>query len=166
MHLPVWVNAALVLAIAISVAAYVGLRATIAAEAPDELWIWDVSWLLSIAILVSIPILLGRLVIETEADALIVRFGFVSLGVVRFPLTEIEQSRPVRYRPIREFGGWGYRVGRHEGETTIVYSLRGAAGVLLRLREPRRALFRRTDRVLVGSLRPRALADTLARLRS
>lgn len=156
--------AALLGTLALCIGAYLGFRGAIACEAPGELWFWDLAWLASIAIQLAILVFLGRLVIALEADALVVRFGFLSLGEARFSLTQIERSSRVRYEPIRQFGGWGWRVGKHEGETTVVYSIRGSHGVLLRLRQPIRAFFRTADLVLVGSGRAAELAAALERL--
>ena len=166
MYLPGWVNLLLLAAIVVCVGCYVILRGSVESEAPMRLWLWDLAWAPSVIILVAIPIFLGRLVIELSGDALVVRYGFVPIGAKRIPISGIERAEPVSYRPIRQFGGWGLRVGKHDGETTIVYSLRGNSGVLLRLRAPIGALFRSTDRVLIGSLRPAELASALAQARS
>ena len=163
-YMPGWANLLLFSATVACVGCYAMLRGVVESDAPAQLLLWDLSWAPSLIILLGIPIFLGRLVIELEGDALIVRFGFVSIGEVRFPVSGIECAEPVAYRPLRQFGGWGWRVGKHAGKTTIVYSLRGRTGVILRLRDPIRALFRKTDRVLIGSLCPEALARALTRV--
>lgn len=163
---PLWASTLVLGSIVLSVGAYVGFRGPVACESPGELWLWDLAWLPSIAILAALPLFLGRLVIELEADALVARFGFVSIGEARFPLTQIERFEPVTYRPIGQFGGWGWRLGRYDGEATAAYSMRGSTGLLLRLRQPIRMLFWKVDRALVGSLRASELAAALERLRS
>jgi hypothetical protein len=162
---PVWASALVVGVIVLSVGIYLGFRGAVAYESPAELWIWDATWLASLAILLALPLLLGRLVIELEADALVARFGFVSIGEARFPLNQIEAFEPVAYSPIGQFGGWGWRMGRHDGDATAAYSMRGSTGLLLRLRQPIRMLFWNADRVLIGSLRAPELAAALERVR-
>ncbi len=162
--MPGWLYLLFLVAIVASIGCYVILRGAVESDAPTQSWLWDLTWLPSLMLLLGIPAFLGRLVIELDGAALIVRFGFVSIGEVRLPVWGIEHAEPVVYRPIRQFGGWGWRVGQHAGETTVVYSLRGSTGVILRLRDPIRSLFRKTDRVLIGSLRPEALASALTRV--
>lgn len=163
---PVWASTLLLGLLVLGVFAHMGLRESVACERPAELWIWDAAWLGSHALLLGIALFLGRLVIKLEAGALVVRFGFVSLGEARFSVTEIESLEPIAYRPIAQFGGWGWRVGRHAGEPTVVYSMRGRHGVLLRLRRPVRVFFRRASHVLIGSDRADELAAALTRVRS
>jgi hypothetical protein len=162
---PVWASALVVAGIVLSVGVYVGFRDAVACETPEELWIWDVTWLASLAVLLGLAVLFGRLVIELGSDALVARFGFVSIGEARLPLTQIEAFEPVTYHPIGQFGGWGWRMGRHDGEATAAYSMRGSTGLLLRLRQPIRMLFWSADRVLIGSLRAAELGAALERVR-
>jgi len=49
----------------------------------------------------------------------------------RIPLDEIRSARIVTYKPIREAGGWGIRLGRHDSEKIFYLNARGAQGVLL-----------------------------------
>jgi hypothetical protein len=163
---PLWASVLVLGGTLLSVGIYLGFRDAIACETPAELWIWDATWLASLAILLVLPLFLGRLVIELEAGALVARFGFVSIGEARFPLTQIEAFEPVTYSAIGQFGGWGWRMGRHDGAPTAAYSMRGSTGLLLRLRQPIRMLFWNADRVLIGSLRASELAAALERLRS
>lgn len=73
-----------------------------------------------------------------------------TLYVVRrsIPFAEIESAEAVVYRPLRDYGGWGLRVGR-KGKA---YNMRGSRGVQLRLKNG--------GAVLIGSQRP----DELARI--
>lgn len=73
----------------------------------------------------------------------------------RIGFDDIESASPVTYRPIRDYGGWGYRLSR-EGKA---YNMQGDRGVQLHLKNG--------GRVLVGSQRPEELASAIAsRLRS
>ncbi len=67
------------------------------------------------------------------------------------------QTEVVTYRPIRQFGGWGIRGGRFQGEFTGVYSLRGNRGLLLSLTKETRFSFFRARRLLLGSQEPEKL---------
>lgn len=80
-----------------------------------------------------------------------IMFGF-PLGMSRrVPLSDIEAVEVVRYRPLRDFGGWGLRIGR----MGVMYNARGDQAVRLTLRGGRV--------VFVGSQRPGELAAALRR---
>jgi len=49
----------------------------------------------------------------------------------RIPKEEILSAQVVTYKPIREAGGWGIRLGRHEGEKIFFLNARGSQGVIL-----------------------------------
>ena len=73
----------------------------------------------------------GKLTVEVEAEELVVGFGVFGWPGQRIRRSEIVSARPVTYRPIRQFGGWGLRCGTFEGVRTSVYSVRGDRGLLL-----------------------------------
>ncbi len=113
---------------------------------------------------VAALVLLGRLTISIEDRVLKLRFGLLPVIGKEIPLALVSSAEPVRYRPIREFGGWGIRRGSFRDTPTAVYSLRGSSGVLLTLEVPIDTLFARTDRVLIGSRAPEQLAQSLTQL--
>jgi hypothetical protein len=113
--------------------------------------------------LLILPAMFGRLVLEVDEGAVTARFGYLGWPAQRVPLSHIERARIVSYRPIRQFGGWGIRVGRFEGEKTSVYSVRGTRGVLLELTEPRRISGARTRRFLLGSGDPERLVAAIGK---
>ena len=95
-----------------------------------------------------------------------IRFGFVNFGSdggKKIPLRFIERAEAITYHPLRQFGGWGVRVGTYDGAKTAVYSLGGKQGVLLTLKMPIDTLFARTNKILIGNRSPQQLADYLTR---
>jgi hypothetical protein len=126
---------------------------------PSPLWI---TLLIGVP-LVLLPLMFGRLLIRMEADVLTVEFGYLGWPIQRVALPNIVRASVVRYRPIRQFGGWGIRAGRLDGEQTSVYTVRGTTGVLLELAEEQRVSGWRTKRFLVGSAEPERLVAALGR---
>jgi len=83
---------------------------------------------LTLVVAVVLAVMLGTMFVfrvSVDERGLTVRsaLGWPRLVV---PLDEVEQSRVVQVRPVAEFGGWGYRLGRG-GRTGIV--LRTGPGV-------------------------------------
>lgn len=72
----------------------------------------------------------------------------------RYPRSRIVAAEPVRYRPLRDYGGWGLRPGnRLRGVVGWAWTMRGNEGVQVDFSDGRR--------VLLGSQCPRELADAL-----
>jgi len=118
--------------------------------------------LVSIVLLV-IPLIFGKLVIRVDEQALHVVFGMIGWPAQHIPLDSIKTARAVDYRPIINFGGWGIRRGRLDGEMTSAYTSRGKRGVLFELKEERRICAITTSRFLVSSEQPEKLAATIGR---
>ena len=114
-------------------------------------------------VLVLLPALFGRLVIQIDADTLSATFGFLGWPSQRIPLGDIVAARAVSYHPIRQFGGWGIRCGVFDGEKTLVYTVRGREGVLVRLRDERRVSGFRVKQFILGSLEPERLAAAIGK---
>ncbi|NUP90292.1 MAG: hypothetical protein HUU25_10805 [Candidatus Sumerlaeia bacterium] len=70
-----------------------------------------------------------------------------------FTLEDLAEARPETYHPVREFGGWGYRV-TWSGKR--VYSVLGSRGV--------RLIFTDGREVMIGSRRPEELARAIGRV--
>ena len=119
--------------------------------------------LLGSALLVFLPAMFGRLVIQVDDEAVEARFGFLGWPRQRVPLSQIEKARVVSYRPLLQFGGWGIRAGKLEGELTGVYSVRGNRGALLELAEPRRVCIVQAKRFLLGSREPERLVAAIGK---
>ncbi|HSF18817.1 MAG TPA: hypothetical protein VLK65_25050 [Vicinamibacteria bacterium] len=107
--------------------------------------------LVAIAGLVLLIAIFGRLRFRVDEESVTAEFGFLGWPAQRVPLASITRARSVSYRPILQFGGWGIRTGKLEGERTGVYSLEGNRGVLLELSEPRRVCITSTRRFLLGT---------------
>ena len=113
--------------------------------------------------LVLLPLMFGRLRIRMDAELLTAEFGYLGWPIQRVPITNIARARVVTYRPIFQFGGWGIRAGRLDGEKTSVYTVRGTTGVLLELAEEQRISGFRSKRFLIGSLEPERLVAVLGK---
>ena len=104
--------------------------------APD----WLV-WVLFLAFGLGAPaffLLWLRLVTEVRGREVRVRLVPLNRGWVRFPVGEIESAEARRYRPIREYLGWGIRWG----PGGRAYNLSGNRGVQLVIASGRRILIR------------------------
>ena len=123
--------------------------------------IGNAGWAIVIAVL--FPLLFGRLLITVTDNTLHIDYGYLGLIKKEIPLSEIRETRVVQYRPIRQFGGWGIRCGRFEGEPTACYNLRGKRGLLLILANKARACFVKTDRVIVGCNGPEKLKEVIGK---
>lgn len=110
-----------------------------------------------------IPLLFGRFVIRVSNNSLRVSFGYLGVFDTEIPLSDIQEARVVEYRPIRQFGGWGIRCGKFEGEKTGCYSMKGARGVLLLLSNEVRVCLRRTGRIIIGSSTPERLKASIGK---
>jgi hypothetical protein len=104
---------------------------------------------------IGIPalLLLSALRTEVRADGIYVRFAPFHRRWHGWRFDEIADIEPRQYSPLREYGGWGIRDGRHGR----AYNVRGNQGVQLVLRSGRR--------VLIGTQDPKAMTDAIARAR-
>lgn len=112
--------------------------------APDA-----VVWLLWLVAGIGFPLFFWRLrlVVAVYADKVDIRLAPFAHRVI--PRAEIAQARPIDYRPLRDFGGWGVRGwGRR-----VAYNVHGSRGVELTLTDGRV--------VVLGSQTPEALARTI-----
>ena len=89
-----------------------------------------------------------RLVTEVDDDAL--RFSIRPLLRRRVPRSSIARAEAVRYRPLRDYLGWGIRWMPGRG---WAYTVQGERGVRVHLRDGRS--------FLLGSRRPDELATAL-----
>ncbi|MGD2071814.1 MAG: hypothetical protein PVI57_24325 [Gemmatimonadota bacterium] len=94
--------------------------------------------------------LFGRLRVVVTRTSLRLTFGYTSLIEKLVTFDEIEDVDPVRYSPIREFGGWGLRYG---GGRKRAWTVRGDGAVVLTLDDG--------VRLYVGSDDPERLAERI-----
>jgi hypothetical protein len=67
--------------------------------------------LLLLLLLGGLFLLLFRMTTTVSGDGIVIRFGWTNLVRFTIPLSEVQSCRPVTYRPLLEFGGWGIRMG-------------------------------------------------------
>jgi len=118
-------------------------------EHPGPDWLL---WVLTIFLCLCVPVLLLilRLTVTVDDHGVHVRYRpFVSRLI---PFSEIRAFRARRYRPIREFGGWGIRSGLGKKSA---YNAKGELGVELYLHDMRS--------IMIGSQRHEELAEALRR---
>jgi hypothetical protein len=102
-----------------------------------------------VALGLGVEVLLGGLTVLVRESEILVHLGIVPLVRRRVPLAQIVSLEPVRYHPIRDFGGWGVRGwGKRKA-----WSARGDRAVALVL-EGERLL-------LIGSDHPRRLEERI-----
>jgi hypothetical protein len=107
-------------------------------------------WVLIPLIGVGLPLLFFvlRLTVTIDADGVHVRYyPFIKRQIA---FSDIESFCARRYRPIREFGGWGIRSGLGK---KAAYNAKGDRGVELYLRDG--------HSLMLGSQRPKELAAAL-----
>ena len=114
-------------------------------------------------LLLAIPLIFGRLIIEIDEENLRATWGYMGWPHKVIPLSNIYRSDVINYKPIRQFGGWGIRCGRIDGQMTAAYTLRGDRGVRLSLTEEIKANFIKTRSFLIGSMEPERLQHTIGR---
>jgi hypothetical protein len=76
-------------------------------------------------------VLVGRLHVRVTRTSLLIQLGVLPILSKLIPFDEIDWLEPVRYRPMRDFGGWGIRFGKDKRAWTI----RGDAAVLLHMKD-------------------------------
>jgi hypothetical protein len=116
-------------------------------EHPGPDWLL---WVLTVFLCLCVPVLLLilRLTVTVDDHGVHVRYRpFVSRLI---PFSEIRAFRARRYRPIREFGGWGIRSGLGKKSA---YNAKGDLGVELYLHDMRS--------IMIGSQRHEELAEAI-----
>jgi hypothetical protein len=101
-------------------------------------------WVVVGVVLPSI-FLFGGLTTEVRSNGIYVRFAPFHLRWRGWEFDEIEGVELRRYSPLREYGGWGIRVGQRGW----AYNVRGNMGVQLTLRTG--------ERMLIGTQDPSGL---------
>jgi hypothetical protein len=91
----------------------------------------------------------AELVTEVRSDGVYCRFRFLQRRPRRLLWDEIRSFEAVTYRPLREYGGWGIRIGRNG----MAYSVSGNRGVRFHQKEG--------GHVLIGSQRPQEMVDAI-----
>jgi hypothetical protein len=103
-----------------------------------------------LVVLLAVLILFFRLETAVGGEELTVQFGWLPLFQKRIPLRDIDHAEVCSYRPIRDFGGWGWRYGRGGVQA---FTVKGNSGVCLAMRDG--------TRYLIGSERGEELLRVL-----
>jgi hypothetical protein len=121
--------------------------------APDDVFIFLMIGIFLLCIGMSLVLLTMKLVVEVRDDGLFVRlFPFHLRQAKRIDLRQLQHCEAVRYRPLRDYGGWGIRQGR----AGKAYSILGDRGVKLSFATGRP--------LLIGSQRAVELLHAIRRL--
>jgi hypothetical protein len=118
-------------------------------EHPGPDWLL---WVLTVFLCIGVPTLLWilRLTVTVADGGIHIRYyPFVDRTI---PFSDIQSLRARRYRPIKEFGGWGIRSGLGKKSA---YNASGDLGVKLYLKD--------MSSIMIGSQRHEELAATLRR---
>jgi hypothetical protein len=101
---------------------------------------------------IAFPVLFlaGNLTVEVRSDGLYYRFFPFHWSFRRISAETLSKHEVHKYRPIRDYGGWGIRYGR-EGKA---YNVSGDRGVMLELSDG--------SRLLIGSQKPEDLANAIS----
>jgi len=102
---------------------------------------------------VALPLAVWRLRLVTEVSPSGVRIALEPFSRRHIAPAEIDGCRVVRYRPLRDFGGWG---ARWASGGRRAYSTGGRTGVEVDLRDG--------TQVVLGSRRPEELAEAIGAL--
>ncbi len=77
-------------------------------------------------------LLMGQLRTRVTGEEIDMRWGFAEVIKKKIPFEKIEGAEAVTYSPIREFGGWGIRVG---GNKKKGWTIRGNRALVLNLKD-------------------------------
>ena len=74
--------------------------------------------------------LFWRMRVAVDSEELVITWGYLGWIRMRLRLPNVEAYRIVTFRPIRDFGGWGWRMGRNGCRC---YNTSGNQGVELKI---------------------------------
>ena len=103
-------------------------------------------------VLVGFALLLASSSMITEVQSSELRVRVWPFAARDIPMTDIASVSTTRFRPIRDYGGFGIRWSPSRG---WAYVMSGTSAVTLRLRDGRN--------LLIGTQRPQELRDAIAR---
>lgn len=107
------------------------------------------AWVLTIVFGIGLPVIAVTVRMVTEVTPGLLTVRFMPLRARKIPVREIDDARSREYSPMREFGGWGIKIGA-DGRA---YNAHGTMGVQLTLRDG--------GRILIGTQRADELLDAL-----
>lgn len=99
-------------------------------------------FMFTIVFLTLLVVFISTIRLETEIGKTGIYYRFFPLKKKTFiPKTEIKDCYFRIYKPIKEYGGWGIRIGRYGR----AYSIRGTKGMQIRLEDDSRILIGTSD---------------------
>ena len=111
--------------------------------------------------LAFIPLMFGKMTTIVQYDNLIVSFGYIGLIKKEIALSNIQESEIVDFNPLKQFGGWGIKIGKYNDKKTLLFALSGDKGFLVKLKEQIRYYGRGVDQIIIGSKQPEKLYEAI-----
>lgn len=103
-----------------------------------------------VALLVGFLMSFAKLESSLTSKGVSVRFfPFIPKNTF-YSFEEIESIVVVNYKPLREYGGWGLRLGKNG----VAYSVSGKHGVLITFKEPQKLMKGMHKTLLIGTQKP------------
>jgi hypothetical protein len=109
---------------------------------PDPVLLLFGSFMILFGIGLFVFFCITKLTTEVRGGGLFIRYFPFHLSFRKIPLEKVKKCEARKYKPIREYGGWGIRFGSH-GK---VYNVKGNRGVQFEFLSGRR--------LLIGSQKP------------
>ena len=113
--------------------------------------LWDLFWSLLPLILIVVFIFSIRLTTQIKEEGIYVKLFPIQFKFLFFPWEQLEKVYVRKYAPIREYGGWGLRLGIFGSGKA--YNIKGNKGLQLVLKDG--------EKLLIGTQMPEALEHTL-----
>jgi hypothetical protein len=107
-------------------------------------------WLLWLGIGIGLPIFFNMMRLIVEVGPAGVRIRYAPILTRLIPFTEISLVEARKYKPIREYGGWGIRGWSSKD---VAYNVKGDQGVELTLFDGRK--------IMIGSQKSESLAKAI-----
>jgi hypothetical protein len=103
-----------------------------------------------VALLVGFLMSFAKLESSLTSEGVSVRFFPFIQKNTRYSFEAIESVVVVDYKPLREYGGWGLRLGKNG----VAYSVSGKHGVLITFKEPQKLMKGLHKTLLIGTQKP------------
>jgi hypothetical protein len=121
--------------------------------ASDDTYVWA---FFTAVLPITLFFLSIRLDTVIQEDGIHVLFFPIQWKLKAYPWEEIQECYVRTYRPLTEYGGWGYRIGLFESGGALNVS--GKEGIQLELKNGKR--------LLIGTQRPEDAKEALQKLES
>ncbi len=112
-------------------------------------------------VFIIMPAMLGKMTTTILHDNLIIYFGSLGLINKKIPLMNIKYSEIINYSPIKDFGGWGIKIGKYRDKKTMSLSVSGNKGVFIILNEPIKCYGQTIEQLIIGSNQPEMLYEAI-----